>query len=889
MLELQEKGRLSTHVPMRRNLISTLCSVGLCLAPLGAKQSLKPKIGAPSRTALSVPKPPMIPENSWLYVHVPLKDGKAPSLFTQLPGNLDQLASSWRTWARKAMGSSPERWTAVEVSLLHGSEGQYPQGTILISFTESSPSPSGKPETTQPRAAIRIIPSPFSGKADWAMTQTKGRIWISNHKAAIQNALRLQAGEAGNLFLDPDLASLWKNAPQDPEKILVLLRPLGLRKTLLQAPLGATLRRIIKSPLGTSKAILLKKNLQSSSEEWILLGSAKTSSSKTQVKLPGDQAAKSHRSIPQIQNRSWLWTAKNWETWLKELPAYGQTPDPLPLLPALAETLAGSLGDQDKQAWSSSMGREILWLGPLPEQKGGGVLIPITNPIAVRKSFRAAGAKEHKSQTSLGEAPFAQLLWIGSKGKLQIEIQKDYLLLSTPGFDLGGLDLVGNTLDLPGSTTIAGALSGLEFGVRGIPNRVTFQVQELQQGASRLSFQNIEGSLPFWGTLSKALGTLTASSHPSLATQEDPALLQEILRTLSLETDPAKAKLAIQAAKSSKNLETLRSYAGMETPEIAALAIEALGTLKDQKSAPLFEKGIRDDQNPLLRRASAYALSRLGTAKSRKLLRALFMDSDARVRLYALKGQNPKNLSGKDLKTLVQLVDTWTKDEAMDRSQALLLIHDQGDPRSLDHLALTPAGGSRFQQALVYTFQELSPKLKTGDEVKVLRKALRSRNQALQRYAIQRLGALGTQEAIATLQEESKRLAGTPLAPALRTSLEANSAGPGLGDFFRKAKNKALFWFRSSLSWLRRQDPLTQKAIALSPITLLLLFGIFWGLGRRKRRIKAQVEIQELLKPSSEEMADHAEENPYLHSEEDMVSMQDEEDAYAGSLYSGKE
>ncbi len=885
MLEIQPIGSPCAHVSTRRGLSLTLLVTSLSLATMGAQTPAGPKKSqqtSPSGTTRVLQRTPLVPENSWFFISTPLQNGKLPQLFHQLPGKLDLLASSWRTWARKAAGASPERWTWIEVSLLHGSEGNYPQGTVLISLLEpGSPSVESNPgiETTK----ILPIPSPFEGRANWAMAQRKGRIWLSDQPKAIQEALRIQAGEAGNLYQDESLKPLWKEADRNPQKITLILRPLGVRKFLFQAPLGAALRSLLKSPLGKSSIIALHKDLQSPSEDWTFLGSPQNTNP---LQDPATKATETPHNIPQIEGRAWLWTASSWEKWLAELPTFGKTPAPLALLPILAETIKGSLGDQEKQEWTASLGKGILWLGPLPEQKGGGVLIPITDPQAIQKALRAAGAKDYKNPNGGKNSSLAQLLWEGAPGKLQIDIQQNHILLATPGFDLGELDPVGNTQDLPGNTIFAGALSGRELGVPSIPNLIEFQAQRTQQSATKIALKNSEGSLLFWGSLGRALGTKTATATPSLANNEDPALLEAILSTLKLETDPARAKPAINEAKKSKDLETLRNYALSEKPQIAAWALEALGTLKDATSAPLFEKGLAENTPAPIRWASAYALSRLGTPKARTLLKGFFMDGDSHVRLYALKAQSPKDLSKKNQDDLVQLIDTWTKDETADRSQALLLLHDQGDPSSLSHLALTPAGGNRFQQALVYTFQDLSPKLPTREEVAILRKAMRSRNLALQRYAIQRLGALGTQEAVATLREESKRLAGTPLAPAIRTSLEANSAGPGIGALLSDAKSKVQFWFRASMSWLRRQDPLTQKALALSPIALLLLFAVFWGLHRRKRRRLAQEGIQKLIQPS--QVQEEEELSSYPQSE-DMVNLGDEEEAYAGSLYEGKE
>jgi HEAT repeat protein len=708
------------------------------------------------------------------------------------------------------------------------------------------------------------------------MVRQDGKTWISNQPKALKTALKLLSGEAGNLFQNPSLASLWREGAKHPGGITLFLRPLGVRKTLLGAPLGAGLRRILKSPLGKKVAILLQKRIQDSHEEWTILGTTQNLSESTPI-----EELTSPKSIPQIEGRSWFWAAKSWDQAIKNPSEWGPTPAPLPLLPELAETLRGALGDKERKEWASSLGQEILWFGPLPEQKGGGILIPIQNPQSIEKALRTAGARDFQGTKGLSETPKARLLWEGGKGKLQIEILETHILLSTPGFNLEGLDLVGNSQDLPKDTLLVGSLSGRELGIPNLPNSIEFQARRTSSGATQILFQNTGGTQPFWASLTKALGKHLATSKPTLATQEDPELLEAILGTLRLETEPVKAQAAIAKAQKTQDLESLRMYATSDTTSIAARAIEALGTLKDKASAPLFHKAVAESQPASIRWAGAYGLFRLGTTKTRGLLRNLLLDSDAHVRLYALKALSAKSLNKKEQDTLVQLIDTWTKDETADRSQALLLLHDKGDPNSLDHLALTPAGGNRFQQALVYTFQDLSPKLPTRDEVIILRKAMRSRNLALQRYAIQRLGALGTQEAVATLREESKRLAGTPLAPAIRASLEANSAGPGIGAMFRSAKAKIQFWFRSSVSWLRRQNPATQKMIALSPVALLLLFGAFWGLRRRKRRIHAQVEIQELIRPSSEGKMDNS---SYLDPE-DAVQLEDEEEQLASSLY----
>ncbi|HHI79994.1 MAG TPA: HEAT repeat domain-containing protein [Planctomycetes bacterium] len=870
-LALRRAGKPRNLALTRGLLAQSLLFACFLLAPLGAQAGSSK---APSTQGKSPTTPLlMAPENAWLFVRVPLEDGKIPALLRGLPGNLPQLSSSWRTWARKAFGAKPEDWKAVEISLLHASEGEYPEGTILFSFQEEGASPTAR-EERPPSTRIQKIPAPFSGQAQWAMAKRGGRVWISNHPTAVRNALRLQEGETGSLFQDPALASLWKNAPAPSGEITLFLRSLGVRNRLRQAPLGASLRRLLKSPLGRRSGILLRKSVQDGHEEWTLLGDSTTP--RDEADSPGAPPHKAP-NIPQIEERSWLWISQTWTQGLKDLEAWGQIPAPLPLLPSLAETIRGALGDQERRAWEEALGEGLLWLGPLPEQKGSGVLVPAQDPKAIRKALRAAGARPAGPKAGSGSS--SHFLWESGKGKLQIEILDRFLLLATPGFDLGGLDLEGNTQDLPGNTFAAGSLSGTAWSIHGLPNSMDFQAERDPQGTIKILLKNSDGTLPLWANLSRALGKKTARDQLELAGQEDPELLEAILGTLRLETDPKKALAAITTAEKAKDLETLRAYAQSAQAKISSRAIEALGTLKDQGSAGLFEKGVAQDQPQLLRKAAAYGLSRMGTPKARALLRDFILDSDLHVRLYALKAQSPKDLDAKTKDKLLRLVDTWTKDQVADRSQALLLLHDHGDPSCLNALALTPAGGSRFQQALVYTFQDLSPKLSKREEVQVLRKAMRSRNMALQRYAIQRLGALGTPEAIATLREESKRLTGTPLAPVLQTSLEANSAGPDLGAWVRDAKAKAQFWFLSAKSWLRRQSPTTQKILALSPLGLLLLFGAFWMMRRRRRKRLAEEEIQELLRPSNDAG------EPPLDSEPAGSLQIEEEEEYATSLY----
>ncbi|MFQ5507192.1 MAG: HEAT repeat domain-containing protein, partial [Planctomycetota bacterium] len=227
----------------------------------------------------------------------------------------------------------------------------------------------------------------------------------------------------------------------------------------------------------------------------------------------------------------------------------------------------------------------------------------------------------------------------------------------------------------------------------------------------------------------------------------------------------------LDAARQSKDMDTIRPYLENENTILQARATHYIGDLKDRKSVPLLVRLLKESVDPEVRRRAIRALALIRDPRGQSSLIEALSDSDATVRLFAATGLiGSKDPAAKE--GLLGLIATHTDDSKGDRTQAVLALHDMKDPTCLRSLFTVDEGTPHFQQALVYAFQNLSPELEPEEETKLLIAALGCPNRALRAYAIQRLSESTRTEAVSALND---RLAeeGDELRPMLTRAIES--------------------------------------------------------------------------------------------------------------------
>ena len=344
----------------------------------------------------------------------------------------------------------------------------------------------------------------------------------------------------------------------------------------------------------------------------------------------------------------------------------------------------------------------------------------------------------------------------------------------------------------------------------------------------------------------KATQAETTAKDPKTAAEPDKVTA---VKDLDLEA----ALTLLDEAWKAKDADHVRAFLDYENVQIQARAAHYLGNLKDKKSVPTLAGLLRESLDQPLRRSAARALSLIRDPRATASLLECLTDADAIVRLQAATAFIANPVPG-SLDALLALVDSYTGDEAGDRSQAMLAIHDLDRPGCLKDLVAVKAGGSLFQQALVYTFQDLSPKLEEADEARVLIAALPNENKLLRKYAIQRLGEAGYKEAVSALKQrlgdESEELQ-----PILQNTLAVLS--PSMGTQKLKENLQVLLAKGKTLARKAktRFDALPEPhryAIMGGGGFILLL--ILFLLGRRRKRKKAarRAQVLELVEHSDE-------------------------------------
>ncbi len=339
-----------------------------------------------------------------------------------------------------------------------------------------------------------------------------------------------------------------------------------------------------------------------------------------------------------------------------------------------------------------------------------------------------------------------------------------------------------------------------------------------------------------WAELAGGWQVQRAAPDETVARTGQPLSREELLRI----------QRTLDAARDAEDRKAIASLLSHSEPTIQARAAYYAGDLKLQDSVPLLARLLRESDHIVVRRNAARALSLIRDQKSKITLAKAALDTDPKVRLFAATALLGAKTPGAR-KALMELVDSYPADEAGDRTQAVLALADMNDPGVLEYLVATPPGGGKFQEAMLFAFQTLSPRLPAKQEQSLLIRALASKNKSLRIYAMQRLAKAGHTGALPTLIAQLEHET-ADLRPTLQLAIDAlrlptNSGFQSLvAD--TKLGAKRLYWK------FRRLPAMTQKLVALSPAILLILVMLVSLVRRSRRRRASAARTRELAGPT---------------------------------------
>lgn len=319
----------------------------------------------------------------------------------------------------------------------------------------------------------------------------------------------------------------------------------------------------------------------------------------------------------------------------------------------------------------------------------------------------------------------------------------------------------------------------------------------------------------------------------------DPATLAP-LTSSNEEAIAARAAWLLGKCEDPRALDLLRAVSG-ESPHATARlqAMSALLRHKDNASVPAGIKGL-EDADIRVRTSAAQLLGKL---------------------------RRPAGIT-----PLVALIESGKRDEtapATDVQAALVALHDLDATEELVGVAaalnVRPANG--IGQALVYYFQQLSPKLAPEQQVTLLLTVLDHQDTLLRRYAIGRLGELADPKTATALEgrlaKEGPEL--RPLVEVALTQVRGEPAKPR-GDHFERALAELKGLAAAAETRWNKLSSNGRIIVGASPVALLLMLML---LGRRRRRraeaIAAAAAVA-LVAPSEEHLAEIAAEAEALEA-----------------------
>lgn len=329
------------------------------------------------------------------------------------------------------------------------------------------------------------------------------------------------------------------------------------------------------------------------------------------------------------------------------------------------------------------------------------------------------------------------------------------------------------------------------------------------------------GLTPGWRVID--LGSDTETSAPAVAGSGERATLGIIA--------------ALEKRGPSAAAEIVR-YLDSESPHIVSRAVYALGKLRSSQAVPRIIELATKHESVDVRQQAIKALTNLGDRRSVQASMHLLADPDATVRKLA--AANLGRLKAAEAKDeLVALIARASRDPAADEdgAAALLALGEIGDATVLLRAAGSTGGsGKKTEEALVWMFQTLAPKVGADEEPKTLMAVLDHTSTLLRRFAIQRLGELKDPRAAAAL-ESRLGVENDQLRPLVEVSLSAIRGGTagentGVAGLARRAMDST----QSAVSSIWNDPRWRTLIVAVLAFLAVLAVGLTVAIKRQRRR-----------------------------------------------------
>jgi hypothetical protein len=323
-------------------------------------------------------------------------------------------------------------------------------------------------------------------------------------------------------------------------------------------------------------------------------------------------------------------------------------------------------------------------------------------------------------------------------------------------------------------------------------------------------------------------------------------------------TDPA-AFATLRRAQtdgpSADNETEVAQLLAHDAPTVVARACWLLGTWRSRTVLPKLAALAATHPSDDVRIQAMQALKPTAGLDLVPQLLAATEDSDRRVRTLALQTLirlSPPELEETALAVLDRHGQSPPHGTPTDLIVCLIALHDLGKPANLlPAAASVELHGPDLGQALAFLFQGLSPRLGSPAETKTLIAVVDHEEPMLRRYAIQRLGELGDDQAVSALRD---RLAmeGRELEPLLRVTLaqlEGDLGQPQQGILDRAKDKVAAVTRMVEFRWATMTD--TTRYAILGGCGGVLTALLTWLFVRRRRmRSEAAAEASALVGPS---------------------------------------
>jgi HEAT repeat protein len=349
----------------------------------------------------------------------------------------------------------------------------------------------------------------------------------------------------------------------------------------------------------------------------------------------------------------------------------------------------------------------------------------------------------------------------------------------------------------------------------------------------------------------------TQDPTPAVAAQ---TAAPEAQPTNDAQNDKNLAAIALQRAEKTgpvaDSLADVTALVQHADEAIAARATWLLGEWKSKEAIPALGQILSQHKSADLRLQAAASLDRIRDDDSSNALLDACNDADISVRAFAIQSLARRKAVGTERQAIALLerrAGAKTDDGSKDIVAALLAICDLG---CADHI-LPAAAAVRFStketsEALVFLFQELSPKMEPQIEATALVATLDHNDPLLRRYAIQRLGEL-RDPATARALEGKLATEDPALQPLLRVSLAQvrRDKVETSADLALRAKSNAIAIGRLVERQWSSMDNGTR--LSASAGAAVVSFGVLLILiaRRRTRRVEAAREALALVSPSA--------------------------------------